>query len=411
MKGSKLSIPAKSWIAYDAGNSAFATTVLAAFFPIFFKEYWTQGIDNLTATAYLGYGLTISNLVLLFTAPIIGAITDFSNATKTFFITLTILGIVSVLLLYTFEAGDWLYPLIFFGLANYCFAAGNVIYDKLLLLVADPADIGRVSGYGYAIGYLGGGFLFLINAIMTLQPEIFGLADSTEAVKWSFISVGVWWALFLIPIIKNVSVPVIEPQSNVLLKSIRKNIATLSKIKAEKNVFIFLIAFFLYIDGVHTVMAMASDFALNLNLESSSIIIGLILVQFVAFPSTIAWSYIAEKKGEKNVLYVNILGYLALVSYSVSLSNATEFYVMACMVGSIQGGIQAVSRSLFAKIIPIKSAGEFFGFYNMFGRAGAFLGPLLVAIFVSTFDSASYGLIPIAVLFVLGGLLLIKVKT
>ena len=411
MKGSKLSIPAKSWIAYDAGNSAFATTVLAAFFPIFFKEYWTQGIDNLTATAYLGYGLTISNLVLLFTAPIIGAITDFSNATKTFFITLTILGIVSVLLLYTFEAGDWLYPLIFFGLANYCFAAGNVIYDKLLLLVADPADIGRVSGYGYAIGYLGGGFLFLINAIMTLQPEIFGLADSTEAVKWSFISVGIWWALFLIPIIKNVSVPVIETQSNVLVKSIRKNIATLSKIKAEKNVFIFLIAFFLYIDGVHTVMSMASDFALNLNLESSSIIIGLILVQFVAFPSTIAWSYIAEKKGEKNVLYVNILGYLALVSYSVSLSNATEFYVMACMVGSIQGGIQAVSRSLFAKIIPIKSAGEFFGFYNMFGRAGAFLGPLLVAIFVSTFDSASYGLIPIAVLFVLGGLLLIKVKT
>ncbi len=393
MKGSKLSIPAKSWIAYDAGNSAFATTVLAAFFPIFFKEYWTQGIDNLTATAYLGYGLTISNLILLFTAPIIGAITDFSNATKTFFITLTILGIVSVLLLYTFEAGDWLYPLIFFGLANYCFAAGNVIYDKLLLLVADPADIGRVSGYGYAIGYLGGGFLFLINAIMTLQPENFGLANSTEAVKWSFISVGVWWALFLIPIIKNVSVPVIEPQSNVLLKSIKKNIATLSKIKAEKNVFIFLIAFFF------------------LNLESSSIIIGLILVQFVAFPSTIAWSYIAEKKGEKNVLYVNILGYLALVSYSVSLSNATEFYVMACMVGSIQGGIQAVSRSLFAKIIPIKSAGEFFGFYNMFGRAGAFLGPLLVAIFVSTFDSASYGLIPIAVLFVLGGLLLIKVKT
>jgi len=411
MKGSKLSIPAKSWIAYDAGNSAFATTVLAAFFPIFFKEYWTQGIDNLTATAYLGYGLTISNLILLFTAPIIGAITDFSNATKTFFITLTILGIVSVLLLYTFEAGDWLYPLIFFGLANYCFAAGNVIYDKLLLLVADPADIGRVSGYGYAIGYLGGGFLFLINAIMTLQPEIFGLADSTEAVKWSFISVGVWWALFLIPIIKNVSVPVIEPQSNVLLNSIKKNIATLSKIKAEKNVFIFLIAFFLYIDGVHTVMVMASDFALNLNLESSSIILGLILVQFVAFPSTIAWSYIAEKKGEKNVLYVNILGYLALVSYSVSLSNATEFYVMACMVGSIQGGIQAVSRSLFAKIIPIKSAGEFFGFYNMFGRAGAFLGPLLVAIFVSTFDSASYGLIPIAVLFVFGGLLLIKVKT
>jgi UMF1 family MFS transporter len=246
---------------------------------------------------------------------------------------------------------------------------------------------------------------------MTLQPEIFGLADSTEAVKWSFISVGIWWALFLIPIIKNVSVPVIETQSNVLVKSIRKNIATLSKIKAEKNVFIFLIAFFLYIDGVHTVMAMASDFALNLNLESSSIIIGLILVQFVAFPSTIAWSYIAEKKGEKNVLYVNILGYLALVSYSVSLSNATEFYVMACMVGSIQGGIQAVSRSLFAKIIPIKSAGEFFGFYNMFGRAGAFLGPLLVAIFVSTFDSASYGLIPIAVLFILGGLLLIRVKT
>jgi len=409
---SKLSREIKAWISYDLGNSAFATTVLAAFFPIFYNQYWSSNIDSTLSAQYLSWTLVISNLTLLFTAPLIGAITDISKSTKKLFISMVMISIIGTGLLYTLEAGLWLYALIFFGIANYFFSASNVIYDKILVQIASPSLFSKISGYGYAWGYFGGGFLFLINACMSLYPELFGLSSQAEAIRWSFITVSVWWFIFLIPLAvtyKEPSAKVVENQ--VIRNSFKNLINTFISISQYRNAFIFLIAFFLFIDGVHTVVALAATFALNLGLDSSSVIIALLMVQFIAFPSTLMWAYVGEKYSDKFVINFSILIYILIIIYTLFLSNAMEFYILAAMVGFVQGGIQGSSRGLFAKLIPHDKAGEFFGLFNTFGKAGAFMGPALVGLFLALFENIRISLLPILVLFVLGLIVLYFVKT
>ena len=412
MSKTKLSREVKAWISYDLGNSAFATTVLAAFFPIFYNQYWSSNIDSTLSAQYLSWTLVISNLTLLFTAPLIGAITDISKSTKKLFISMVMISIIGTGLLYTLEAGLWLYALIFFGIANYFFSASNVIYDKILVQIASPGLFSKISGYGYAWGYFGGGFLFLINACMSLYPELFGLSSQAEAIRWSFITVSVWWFIFLIPLAvtyKEPSAKVVENQ--VIRNSFKNLINTFISISQYRNAFIFLIAFFLFIDGVHTVVALAATFALNLGLDSSSVIIALLMVQFIAFPSTLMWAYVGEKYSDKFVINFSILIYILIIIYTLFLSNAMEFYILAAMVGFVQGGIQGSSRGLFAKLIPHDKAGEFFGLFNTFGKAGAFMGPALVGLFLALFENVRISLLPILVLFVLGLIVLYFVKT
>ena len=412
MSKSKLSREVKAWISYDLGNSAFATTVLAAFFPIFYNQYWSSNIDSTLSAQYLSWTLVISNLTLLFTAPLIGAITDISKSTKKLFISMVMISIIGTGLLYTLEAGLWLYALIFFGIANYFFSASNVIYDKILVQIASPGIFSKISGYGYAWGYFGGGFLFLINACMSLYPELFGLSSQAEAIRWSFITVSIWWFIFLIPLAvtyKEPSAKVVENQ--VIRNSFKNLINTFISISQYRNAFIFLIAFFLFIDGVHTVIALAATFALNLGLDSSSVIIALLMVQFIAFPSTLMWAYVGEKYSDKFVINFSILIYILIIIYTLFLSNAMEFYILAAMVGFVQGGIQGSSRGLFAKLIPHDKAGEFFGLFNTFGKAGAFMGPALVGLFLALFENVRISLLPILVLFVLGLIVLYFVKT
>ena len=412
MSKTKLSREIKAWISYDLGNSAFATTVLAAFFPIFYNQYWSSNIDSTLSAQYLSWTLVISNLTLLFTAPLIGAITDISKSTKKLFISMVMISIIGTGLLYTLEAGLWLYALIFFGIANYFFSASNVIYDKILVQIASPSLFSKISGYGYAWGYFGGGFLFLINACMSLYPELFGLSSQAEAIRWSFITVSIWWFIFLIPLAvtyKEPSAKVVENQ--VIRNSFKNLINTFISISQYRNAFIFLIAFFLFIDGVHTVVALAATFALNLGLDSSSVIIALLMVQFIAFPSTLMWAYVGEKYTDKFVINFSILIYILIIIYTLFLSNAMEFYILAAMVGFVQGGIQGSSRGLFAKLIPHDKAGEFFGLFNTFGKAGAFMGPALVGLFLALFENVRISLLPILVLFVLGLIVLYFVKT
>lgn len=411
MSNSKLSKEVKAWISYDMGNSAFATTVVAAFFPIFYNQYWASNIDSVLSAEYLSWTLVISNVALLFTAPLIGAITDISKTTKSLFISMVMISIICVALLFFVEAGSWIYALVFFGIANYFFSASNVLYDKILVQITSPDLFSKISGYGYAWGYFGGGLLFLINALMSLNPELFGLSTQAEAIRWSFITVSVWWTIFLLPISITFKDRTISSSKKILSNSINSIFTTLKSISKYRNVFIFLIAFFLFIDGVHTVMALASTFALNLGLDTSSIIIALILVQFVAFPSTLMWSYVAQKRGDKLVINISIVIYIGIILYSFSLSNSTEFYILAALVGFVQGGIQGSSRSLFAKLIPAEKAGEFFGIFNTFGKAGAFMGPALVGIFLAIFKNTIVMLLPILILFVLGLIVLYFVDT
>jgi len=393
------------------GNSAFATTVVAAFFPIFYNQYWASNIDSVLSAEYLSWTLVISNVALLFTAPLIGAITDISKTTKSLFISMVMISIICVALLFFVEAGSWIYALVFFGIANYFFSASNVLYDKILVQITSPDLFSKISGYGYAWGYFGGGLLFLINALMSLNPELFGLSTQAEAIRWSFITVSVWWTIFLLPISITFKDRTISSSKKILSNSINSIFTTLKSISKYRNVFIFLIAFFLFIDGVHTVMALASTFALNLGLDTSSIIIALILVQFIAFPSTLMWSYVAQKRGDKLVINISIVIYIGIILYSFSLSNSTEFYILAALVGFVQGGIQGSSRSLFAKLIPAEKAGEFFGIFNTFGKAGAFMGPALVGIFLAIFKNTIVMLLPILILFILGLIVLYFVDT
>jgi len=402
----------KAWISYDLGSSAFATTVLAAFFPIFYNQYWSSNIDSVLSAQYLSWTLVISNLTLLFTAPLIGAITDISRSTKKLFVSMVMISIIGTGFLYTLQAGSWLYALIFFGIANYFFSASNVIYDKILVQISSPDLFSKISGYGYAWGYFGGGFLFLINACMSLYPELFGLSSQADAIRWSFITVSVWWFIFLIPLTITYKEPSTKVVENQVIKNSFKNLMnTFISISQYRNAFIFLIAFFLFIDGVHTVVALAATFALNLGLDSSSVIIALLMVQFIAFPSTLMWAYVGEKYSDKFVINFSILIYIVIIIYTLFLSSAMEFYILAAMVGFVQGGIQGSSRGLFAKLIPHDKAGEFFGLFNTFGKAGAFMGPALVGLFLALFESVRISLLPILVLFVLGLIVLYFVKT
>ena len=401
----------KSWIAYDAGNSAFATTVVAAFFPIFYLEFWASTMPTVEASLYLTWTLVICNSLILLSGPVIGAYTDINRSTKSALNMFTIVGALFVGSLFFIDVGSWLYALIFFGIANYCFCVAQIPYDKILTKITTPNNFSIISNQGYAWGYFGGGALFLLNALMSIYPSSFGLASQAEAIRVSFLMVSIWWLLFLIPLFLNFKENKTEKHSMSVFSSSFKNIfKTLKSVYQYKNAFLFLIAFFLFIDGAHTVIYLASTFALNLGLETSSIIQALILVQFVAFPATLLWGYVANKYGDKLVLYITITSYICIIIYSTTLSSAIEFYLLAAWVGFVQGGIQGSSRGMFGKLIPKEKAGEFFGLYNVMGRAGAILGPLMVGTFLTLYGNVRIALLPIAVLFIIGGLLLTRVK-
>ena len=401
----------KSWIAYDAGNSAFATTVVAAFFPIFYLEFWASTMPKVEASIYLNWTLVICNSLILLSGPVIGAYTDINRSTKSALNMFTIVGALFVGSLFFIDVGSWLYALIFFGIANYCFCVAQIPYDKILTKITTPNNFSIISNQGYAWGYFGGGALFLLNALMSIYPSSFGLASQAEAIRVSFLMVSIWWLLFLIPLFLNFKENKTEKHSMSVFSSSFKNIfKTLKSVYKYKNAFLFLIAFFLFIDGAHTVIYLASTFALNLGLETSSIIQALILVQFVAFPATLLWGYVANKYGDKLVLYITITSYICIIIYSTTLSSAIEFYLLAAWVGFVQGGIQGSSRGMFGKLIPKEKAGEFFGLYNVMGRAGAILGPLMVGTLLTLYGNVRIALLPIAVLFIIGGLLLTRVK-
>ena len=401
----------KSWIAYDAGNSAFATTVVAAFFPIFYLQYWASSMTELEASVYYSWALVISNVSILLSGPVIGAITDLNQSTKKSLTVLTLTSVFFVGLLYFLKAGSWMLALTFFVIANYCFCVAQIPYDKILTKISTPNNFSIISNQGYAWGYFGGGLLFIVNAFMSINPSAFGLASQAEAIRVSFLMVSVWWLIFLMPLLLNFKeTKEVNKSKNSIIQSIKNIVSTFKSVYKYKNAFIFLIAFFLFIDGAHTVIYMASTFALNLGLETNAIIQALILVQIVAFPATLIWGYVAGRFGDKLVLYITIISYVCIIIYSTTLSSALEFYLLAAWVGCVQGGIQGSSRGLFGKLLPKDKAGEFYGLYNVMGRAGAILGPAMVGGLLTIYGNVRIALLPIAILFILGGLLLTRVK-
>lgn len=402
-----------SWACYDWANSAFSTTVMAGFFPLFFKQYWAVDVSAGESTFMLGGINAFASILVVIVAPILGAIADRGGSRKRFLIYFAIMGIVMTGGLSLASQGNWAMALALYGLAIIGFSSGNVFYDSLLVNVAEEREYDVVSALGFSFGYLGGGVLFAVNVLMTLYPEAFGLPDAATAVRISFFMVAVWWALFSIPLLLFVH----EPQST-SVGMWRENIrdgfnqlrSTISQLRQLKQVVLFLLAYWFYIDGVDTIVRMAVDYGLALGFNSNDLITALLITQFIGFPSALLFGRLGKRKGARFGIMLAIFVYWLVILWASRMQEVWEFYAMAVAIGLVQGGIQSLSRSFFARIIPRNKAGEFFGFYNMLGKFAAVLGPLMMGGVSLLSGSPRFSILSVSLLFIIGALLLSRVN-
>ena len=401
-----------SWAFYDWGNSAYSTTVMAGFFPLFFKEYWADPNNPNQSTFYLGIANSIASIVVASLAPLLGSIADQGSAKKKFLTLFSFLGVIMTGGLWMVSQGNWQMAVVFYVMATIGFASGNVFYDSLLPGLASEERVDVVSSLGFGLGYLGGGLLFLVNVFMYLKPEIFGIPDGATAIKLSFLSVAVWWAVFTIPLILFVPEPKNYDSVNInnaIQMGWIQLIQTFKEIRNMKVVGTFLLAYFFYIDGVDTIIKMAVDYGMSLNFSGESLIIALLIVQFVAFPAALIYGRLGAKIGAKTAIMIGIIAYSVITFLGYFITKAWHFYVLAILIGLFQGGIQALSRSLYTRIIPAEKSAEFFGFYNMLGKYAAIIGPALMGTISLVTGSARLGILSILLLFILGAFLLNKV--
>ncbi len=368
------------WVLYDCGNSAFATTIMAGFFPVFFKNYWSYQSDINTSTAMLGFGNALAGLLVALMAPVLGAIADNRAYKKGHLAIFACLGCIMTFLLFFPGKGQWPLAILFYALAVIGFSGANSFYDALLPSVTTPEKIDYVSSLGYAVGYLGGGLLFAFNVLMATMPSRFGLASPEQAVRISFLTVAAWWAAFTIITLRWVP-PEVKPKalfSGAFREGFRKVAFTLKTVRHFKSAWLFLMAYWFYIDGVDTIIRMAVDYGLSLGFQATDLIIALLIVQFIGFPAALAFGKLGERWGARKAIFLGIYLYMGITIWGALMSRKEEFFLLAALIGLVQGGIQALSRSYFARLIPKSQAAEFFGFYNMVGKFAAILGPALV---------------------------------
>ena len=345
-------------------------------------------------------------------APFLGAIADKASVKKKLLIFFAFVGVISTGSLSMIAQGQWKMAIFFYVAASIGFMSANIFYDSLLPSVAKKEKRDFVSSLGYALGYIGGAILFLINVTMYLNPAFYGIANAAEAIKLSFLTVAIWWAVFSIPILIFVKEHSVKDDLGII-KSIQLGwsqlLTTLKSIRELKIVTTFLVAYWLYIDGVDTMIRMSVDYGTSLGFSSSSLITALLMVQFIAFPATLIYSWFAKKIGIKKGILIGIVGYAMISILGSMVSKEWHFYTLAVFIACFQGGIQALSRSLYSRIIPESRSAEFFGFYNMFGKFAAIIGPPLMGFIGLITGNPRYGILSIIILFVLGGYFLNKV--
>jgi len=372
------------WVMYDWANSAFATTVMAGFFPLFFKKYWSLGADVNVSTAQLGFGNSLAGLLVAVMAPILGAVADRGSAKKKFMIFFAYVGALMSACLFWVQQGDWALAILVYVLGVVGFSGSIAFNDALLPHIASEEEIDYVSGLGYAMGYLGGGLLFLVNVLMVLKPALFGLADAGDAVKYSFLSVGLWWGVFTvftIAWVKEKKRPFSDSASGgAVTQGFKQFIGTFKKARHLKTVFLFLLAYWFYIDGVDTIIRMAVDYGMSIGFDSNDLILALLLVQFIGFPAAILFGKLGQRWGVRKSIYLAIAVYLFITLWGVMMTRKWEFYVLAVFIGCVQGGIQALSRSYYSRLIPKEQSAEFYGFYNMLGKFAVIFGPALMGV-------------------------------
>ena len=408
----KMTASERSWAFYDWANSAYTLIVVTAILPLYFKSSATEaGIDAATSTAYWGYANSFSTLIVSILAPILGTIADFKGYKKRFFVIFATLGVIFTLMLAVVPSDQWLVLLICFIVTSIGFTGANIFYDAFLVDVTTEERMDRISANGYALGYVGSIIPFVISIalIMTAQLNILPLSV-TIASQIAFVITALWWGFFTIPMLKNVEQRYyVERVPNPVSTSFKKLYTTFKNIKIYKHIFIFLLSYFFYIDGVHTVIKMSTAFGSDLGISSTTLLIVLFMTQVVAAPFTILYGKLGSKFNEKKMILVGIIVYIIVCCYAYFLDSALDFWILAMLVGTSQGGIQAMSRSYFAKLVPRESSNEFFGFYNVFGKFAAIIGPVLVGVTAQLTGNSNSGVFSLVILFIIGAIILLYV--
>jgi UMF1 family MFS transporter len=401
------------WSLYDWANSAFATTVLAGFFPVFFRHVYSRGAPAVVVTSRLASASSLAILAVAILAPILGAIADAAALRKSALAIGMLLGSIATAVLAFIGEGSWLTAALAFAVANIGFSLSNVFYDGLLVSDAKESERDRVSALGYALGYLGGGLLFLVNVAMVLKPSLFHIRNSDVAVRLSFLSVALWWAIFTVPLLRWVREPTATRSAGAIgavSSALRELWSTAKALPRQRTLLIFLVAFWLYIDGVGTVIRMALDYGASIGLATSHLISALLLTQFVGFPAAIVFGRLGERWGAQRSVLLGIAVYIGVTVFATQMRTAWEFYALASTVGLVQGGVQSLSRSIYSRLIPTAQSSEYFGFYGVLDKSAAFVGPLLMGWVGLVTKNSRYGILSILILFVAGGWLLSKVK-
>ena len=389
-----------SWVLYDWANSAYATIVLAGFFPIIFAEYFATSVLPSERTLYLGISNSVASLILIFIAPIFGLLSDKFSNKKLFLLIFASLSISSTLILSLIAKDSYVLASIFFSISLLGFMMSNVFYDSMLLNF-ESHEYDKISSTGYAVGYLGGGIAFVFTLVF-----LYSNSDSSIEIissnKISFVFAALWWLLFMIPLIIYW---IEKPNHQIQTTNI---IDTFKEIKLNKPILFFLISYWIYIDGVDTIIRMAINYGLILGFTNYDLLVALLVTQFVAFPGTLIINKISELSSVTTTISGCLIMYLIITLLSYSLDSIYEFYLIACLIGFVQGGIQALSRSYFAHLIPNNKHSEYFGIYNMLGKFAALIGPLLVGFVTYASNNARLGILSISIFFIIGLIMFYK---
>ena len=406
----------RAWAMYDWANSAFWTTVIVAVFPSFFSEYASAGLPPTVATSRFAWATTLAVTIVAVMSPVLGAIADHRALKKRMLASFMLIGVTATLLMATIGRGEWLYALALFVVANIGVASTLVFYDALLPHIAAPDELDRVSTAGFAVGFVGGGVLLLINLAWILQPSTFGLADTVAAIKLSLASVGVWWLIFSVPLLRGVREPEIRLSGfggPGVAAHIRGGVvaawATLQELRRSRNAFLMLIAFLLYNDGIQTIIRMSSIYGVEIGIDRNAQIAAFVIVQFVGVPCAFLFGAAASRVGAKTSLYFALAVYVCISVLGYFMTATWQFFALAILVGIVQGGSQALSRSLFARMIPKHKSSEYFGFFAVFEKFAGIAGPAVFAASIALFGSSRAAVLSVIVFFVVGALVLTRV--
>jgi UMF1 family MFS transporter len=406
----------RAWAMYDWANSAFQSTVITAVFPDFFASVAAADLPPAVATARFAWATTVAVAVIAVLGPILGAIADYRAMKKRMLGVFMGIGVVATLMMAGIDRGEWQSALVIFMVANLAISASFVFYDSLLPHIAAPEEIDRVSTAAYALGYLGGGIVLVLNLLWILMPSTFGIPDTIAAIKLSFVSVAAWWLIFSIPLFRRVPEPraLLEADESgrdaAIGVAFKRVWETFHELRGYRNAFLMLVAFMLYNDGIQTIIRMATIYGAEVGIDRNARIAAFVVVQFVGVPFSFLFGSLAARIGAKTAIYISLGVYVGISMLAFFMTTAWQFFALAFMVGVVQGGSQALSRSLFARMIPKHKSSEYFGFFSVFEKFAGIAGPALFAASVSMFGSSRVAVVSVILFFVAGALVLTRVN-